>query len=97
MTTKTIDCVVRLRTSVFNTRDGTALRKDLTVLKRKSGHNLLQEDAEVFGPRLVMSSIVNLHDVKDGIYKLNVVNVRWEDDFPDQYDYELVPYDDEND
>lgn len=87
--------VVRVSTSYWRDKRGGHIRKDIAFLKRKcKGYNILDEDMYSCGADEVLQNIVNLNDVKDGIYELITVNesTDWESGFIDSYDYKLIAY-----
>jgi len=87
--------VVRLITSRFFTSRGIAVRKDLRFLKSKcSGHNFLDEDAAMVGTDCVIRRITNIDSCKDGIYRVDMINIKkdWETGYVDDWDYVLTPY-----
>ena len=45
-----------------------------------------------------LGMIVNFLDVVDGIYELVTINISrdWETGYVDDYDYKLIPYEDES-
>jgi len=90
--TKTI---VRLTTSQYSDKNGVYLKKSLRYLKRKcKGHNCMQHDCEMIDTENVVSRIVNLYNVDDGIYEVVMINptTDWETGYIDDWDYELVEY-----
>lgn len=88
--------VVRVRTHCFeDSKGGIHFQKSLIPLKRKSeGHQVLSEDVSMIGVDEVVERIENLLEVKDGIYKVVIVNEfkDWETGHIEDYDYKLVPY-----
>jgi len=85
--------VVRLSTSTFFTKRGVSSKKDITVLSRKSDLRL----GDVFCEPEEMHRIVNLHRCEDGVYEITWVNVShdWETGYPDDWDYKMIPYEEE--
>lgn len=90
-------CVVRLTTSAWHDNRGAHLKKSLTVLKRQSeGYNILLGHCDDVGAEEIMLDISNLNSVRDGVYKVELVNP-WTDPETgcDDWDgYKLVPVDD---
>ena len=88
--------VVRLDTSAYMDERGViTLKKTIRPLKRKSsGYQLLQEDVHNLDALEVTDHIVNLYDVKDGVYEVITCNASrdWETGYVEDYDYQLVPY-----
>ena len=87
--------VVRVKTSYWHDKKGGHIKKDINYLKRKSrGFNILDEDMYAVGAEEVLSTIVNLYDVQDGIYELITFNETrdWETGYIDMYDMKLIPY-----
>jgi hypothetical protein len=87
-------CTVRLSTSYWRTKRGAFMRKSLIYLQRQcSGFNVLDEDMVNIGADEVVSRIVNLHKMPDGIYHITVCNERrdYESGMVDDYDYQLTP------
>jgi hypothetical protein len=94
-TTKLLVEVVRVRTSTYSTRGGLSVRRDITVLRRRSHPEacLLQEDINATSALDTANRIINLVDVEDGVYKLVTCNERhdYESGIIDDYDLMLVP------
>lgn len=88
--------VVRLRTSYWSDKGGVHMKKSLTRMRRKSvgSFELLNEDASMVGGDAVWEKIVNLHECRDGLYIFTTCNERrdWETGIVDDYDYKLLPY-----
>ncbi len=87
--------VVRLRTYAWRDKRGFYLKKDLSIQKRLSkGYNFFEEDCANVGDLDILSKIINLHKVDDGLYKITTCNqtTDWETGYVDDYDYELIPY-----
>ena len=89
--------VVRVSTSCYSTERGLAVAKRIDILKRHSkGHlsDLLRDDASSVGADQVISRIVNLNEVKDGVYSVIVVgqHTDWETGHIEDWDYKLIPY-----
>ena len=87
--------VVRVTTSYWHDKRGGHVRNDINFLKKKcTGFNILDEDMYAAGADEILPNIVNLYDVKDGVYELITVNESrdWETGYIDMYDYKLIPY-----
>lgn len=87
-------CTVRVKTTTWGDKRGIHTKKSLTFLRRQcEGFNVLEEDAGVIGEKEVLSRILNLNEVEDGIYEAVVCNERYEHEtgYVDDYDYRLVP------
>lgn len=84
-------CVVRLRRSYWRDGRGIHLRMDLNFLQRQcGGYNCLEEDAANIGGEAVAERIINLYELKDGVYE--VVTCNHQTDRDGCVDgYELVP------
>ena len=92
-------CVVRLTTSSWSSKRGVFLQKSLSYLRRKcDGYNILEEDTTYVGAEEVAHKVVNLYDVEDGIYEVVTCNESrcWETNTIDDYDYKLIPYEEDN-
>ena len=90
--------VVRVTTNSYFDKKGLYSKKSIKFLKRKSfGFNILDEDAKGIGADNVISRIINLNKVDDGIYEVITINQSrdWETGYVDDYDYELVEYKEE--
>lgn len=86
--------VVRLTTSSYHDERGITQKRTLRFLRRKStGHNFLEEDADILGADEVLSRVVNLPSCKDGVYIVEYCNVSYDFESGDvaDYDYELIP------
>jgi hypothetical protein len=87
--------VVRLKTSFWkDKRGGIHIKKSLIPLKLQSeGYQILQEDADNFGIDEIVDRIVNLFEVKDGVYSIEMINLShdWETGYLESYDYQLNP------
>ncbi len=92
-------CIVRLSTSCWNDKNGIYVTKRLTYLKRKCrGYNDLAEECDNIGDADdVMGRVVNLYECEDGVYHVIVCNIRydWESGYVDDYDFKLLPYEEE--
>ena len=87
--------VLRISTGYWSSSNGLHFKKDLKFLKKKShGMNFLMEDAECIGVEEALSSIVNLHECSDGLYKFVVHNwtTDWETGTIDSVTWKLVPF-----
>lgn len=90
--------VVRVSTSTWQDKNGLYSRKNIKFLKRKSlGFNMLLEEADSIGAEDVVASITNLNDVGDGVYEVIVCNEyrEWESGLVEDWDYKLIPYEEE--
>ena len=86
-------CTVRVKTTVWADKRGLHTKKSLTFLRRQcEGFNILAEDADAIGAEEVLSRIVNLGEVEDGIYEVVACNEShdYETRYVDDYDYRLV-------
>ena len=86
-------CTVRVKTAVWEDKRGLHTKKSLTFLRRQcEGFNVLAEDASAIGAEEVLSRILNLDEVEDGIYEVVVCNEShdYETGYVDDYDYRLV-------
>lgn len=91
-------CVIRLRTSTWRSDQGLHSKRDLIFLRRQcTGFNVLEEDAHAVGSDEVIHRIANLTECKDGIYEVRTCNESkdWETGCIDDYDFNLVPLDEE--
>jgi hypothetical protein len=89
--------VVRLITNMWSDNRGLHFKKTINFLKRQCcGFNIAEEDISNMGADFVIEGIVNLHSVKDGVYDLIVCNQQtdWETGYVEDYDYMLVPSED---
>jgi hypothetical protein len=87
--------VVKLVTSSWHDKRGLHIRRDLLSVKRKSsGHQCLEEDCSMISPDEVWPRIVNLHECKDGLYEVVICNEwkDWETGYVEDYDYRLVAF-----
>ena len=87
-------CTVRVKTTVWADKRGLHTKKSLTFLRRRcEGFNVLAEDASAIGAEEVLLRILNLGEVKDGIYEVVVCNEShdYETGYVDDYDYRLMP------
>lgn len=91
--------VVRVKTCAYSSGRGVSVRRDVTVMRRLSGRQacLLDETVSAVGAEQAAESIINLHEVEDGLYQLVVCNEKTdrETGIVDDYDLKLVPYDEQ--
>ncbi len=89
--------IVRVKTSFWHDKQGLHYKRDLIKMKRLSwDFQILEEDCRDYGADEVAKRIVNLFEVKDGLYQVVTCNHRacsWESPVIDEYDYKLVPFD----
>lgn len=88
-------CVVKLTTACWKDTDsrGVHLNKSLNFLRRRcKGYNILEDDCYNLGDEEVISRIINLGEVEDGVYQVVICNEQedWETGHVDSYDYKLV-------
>lgn len=85
--------VVRVSTSAFKQGSSIVLQKRVTILKRKSVNDWLFSD-DLNGMPEHIERISNLHEVVDGIYELIATDFSYdtESGYPEDWNYELVPY-----
>lgn len=87
--------IVKLTTEYYHDNKSAFIKKKLTTLKRKStGYNLLIEECDNINTQEVLSNIINLYNVKDGIYELITCNrsYDYETGVLEMYDYKLIEY-----
>lgn len=88
--------IVRIRSSYYDTKtNGTQYQRMIRTLSRKStAHDFFKEDVHSASAEEAIKSIVNFHDVEDGMYELIVINVSFdvESGIPDFWEYKLIPY-----
>jgi hypothetical protein len=87
--------VVKLVTSAWHDNRGLHIRRDLLSVKRKSsGYQCLDEDCSMVGADNVWPRIVNLGECQDGLYEVVTCNERkdWESGNVEEYDYRLVAF-----
>lgn len=85
---------VRLSTSYWKDRKGIHMCKSLTWMRRmSSGNNYVEDDASMGGVDAVFKMLTNLDECKDGIYRIDTVNVSrdFESGHVDSWDYKLIP------
>lgn len=86
-------CVVRLKTSMYRTKRGIAVRKDLELLKRKTELSI----SDLIDIPEGIQCIENIHMLEDGIYEI-VPNTwsggTWEMSYRDEEveTWKLIPY-----
>ncbi len=67
------DCVVRLKTSSYkDSKGGLVSTRCLHTLKRRTTFDLLEQELSDCGANHVFSSIININECEDGVYKLVV-------------------------
>lgn len=87
--------VVRIRTTAFKTKRGSAVRKDIYVLKKQClGFNFFEEEISQIGMENIVDRIVNLNQCDDGVYEMMICNESrdWETGYVDDYDFKLVSF-----
>lgn len=70
----------------------------MTFLKRKcKGNNCVLEDCDYSSADYVIPRIVNFYNCQDGVYEIQVNDIQrdWETGYVDDWDYILVPYEEE--
>lgn len=90
---KQMRCMVRLRTTMWDDKNGVHIKKSLTFLRRQcEGFNVIEEDVDASGVELVFKRITNLNECADGVYEVMMCNVShdYESGHVDDYDYMLV-------
>jgi len=90
--------VVRVTTSYWSDKSGLHQKKSVIPIKRKCrGYNTLMEDASDIGVEEVVTRILNLDSVDDGVYEVILFNMFRdpESGYVEGYDYKLVPYKEE--
>jgi len=86
--------VIRLSKDWWSDNRGTYKKISVKYLKRKCvNFNWFEEDVSNGGPEMI-DKIINLDDVKSGIYEVITCNESrdWESGYIDDYDYKLIPY-----
>jgi hypothetical protein len=87
--------VVRLVTSAWNDKRGVHVKKTLRWMQRLSyGFNCLEEDCTQVGTEEAIRTVLNLYDVKDGLYEVVMVNERrdWETGYVEEWEFKLHPF-----
>jgi hypothetical protein len=90
---------VRLVTSCWQNETGLHIKRSLITLRRKSsGYQILDEDCRQIGASEVAAQIVNLNECEDGVYSVVTCNETrdWESGMLDGYDYKLIPFTEQN-
>lgn len=92
---KECQTVVRVITTCWADNKGAHTKRSLNVLKRKSfGFNILEDECSNIGAEEAMGNILNLYDVKDGIYEIITCNISRdiESGYVDDWDLKLIPF-----
>ena len=88
--------IVKLTTEYYHDNKSAFIKKKLTTLKRKStGYNSLIEECDNIDTQKVLSNIINLYNVKDGIYELITTcnhSYNYETGVLKMCDYKLIEY-----
>ena len=88
--------IVKITTEYYHNNKYAFVKKKLTILKRKStGYILLLEECDNIDTEKVLSNIVNLFDVEDGVYELTITcnhKNNYQLGTLDDYSYKLVEY-----
>jgi hypothetical protein len=87
--------IVRIKTETWSDQRGIYTKKNIRYLRRKSlGFNILEEDVNNIESQEVIDRIINLHDVKDGIYEISTCNEKrdYETGYIEDYDYKLIEF-----
>jgi hypothetical protein len=87
--------VVRVTTSAYKTQRGFAWRREVSYQRRLcQGFNVIEDDIGMTGADQVWERIINLFEVKDGLYNLVLCNIStdWETGHVEDWDYQLLPY-----
>ena len=95
-TDKKCQTVVRVVTTSWMDGKGLHTKRSLNILKRKSfGYNILEDECSNIGADDAALKILNLHEVKDGIYEVIACNVYRdiETGCVDDWDLKLIPLD----
>lgn len=93
--TKENQTVVRVVTTSWYDKKGLHTKRSLNVLKRNSsGCNILKEECSATGADDAAKNIINLHEVKDGMYEVVAANITRdrETGCVDDWDLMLIPY-----
>ena len=89
------DCIVRLRTGFWSSKQGIHMKKDIIFMRKLSGgSNYVKEDVDIMGAEDVINGIVNLDGCGDGIYEIVPCNIQYdlETGYQDGYEYKLIPF-----
>ena len=87
--------IVKITTEYYHNNKYAFVKKKLTALKRKSGYILLLEECDNINTKEVLSNIVNLFDVEDGVYELTITcnhKNNYQLGTLDGYSFKLVEY-----
>lgn len=91
-------CYIRVKTNAWiDNRDRIHIKKTINILKRKSNHkqqpNTLLEDAATCDVQEVMDRIINLGFVKDGVYRVEMCDLKHdpESGYLEDWNYILYP------
>lgn len=88
--------VVRVDKNFYRNKSGEFVSQTkLRVMKKLSFlSNVFEEDFSCCGPEDTIDRIVNLYEVKPGLYEMITVNqtTDWETGYIDGWDYLLIPY-----
>lgn len=89
--------IIKIKTDYFVTGDKLVRKSEIRTLKKKSTCDELDELISNISPEDAWFNIVNINDVRDGVYQLKVnnVSVDYETGIADDWDYILVPYEEE--
>lgn len=91
--------VVRLVTSFWKDNGGGInIKRTLRPMRKLSrGFQYLENDCDMVGAEDLFGMIVNLDQCKDGVYLVDTCNIStdWETGIVDDYDYKLVPFEEE--
>lgn len=63
-------CVVRVKTSYYESGGELVIKKSIRTLKRKTAFDILREELNTVDSETVYSTINNIDEVEDGIYEL---------------------------
>ena len=87
--------IVRVSTEFWNDKRGLHTRKNINYLRTKStGYNILEENVNAIGAYNTITRIINLYEVKDGIYEVMTVNEEKDraSGYIKHYEFKLIPY-----
>lgn len=93
LSAKEDEVYIRLSRSYWNDNDGIYQKIQLKFLKRKCiGFNMILDDCSMSDPKIVLDRVINLHECKDGIYKVIFCNTKidGETGYTDEWDYKLI-------